>query len=86
MGYNGYARLQVQNTLGVTIAQTTVSGSLSQLGWSVTVPAGQNYYMVCDEYYDDSGDEGGGYGIWSNNAAINPDGVLSPGETVIWDY
>ena len=84
---SGYADLHVQDAAGLTIASTSVSGSGSQLSWYVTVPAGQNYYMVCDYFWDDWEElEGGNYGVWTNNTAINPDGVLSPGETVIWNY
>jgi hypothetical protein len=83
----GYADLHVENASGVTIASTTVEGYDSDLSWYVTVPAGQSYYMVCD-YYDDYeyGGTGGGYGRWSYDTEINPDGVLSPGETVTWQY
>ncbi len=85
-GY-GDADLRVENSSGVTIASTHVAGSLEDLSWYVNVPAGQNYRMICDYYWDDDrGDEGGGYGIWSNDVSINPDGVLSPGETVTWNY
>jgi predicted CXXCH cytochrome family protein len=85
-GY-GYADLHVENASGVTIATTSVSGSLDELSWYVSVPSGQDYYMVCDYYWDDDWEtEGGGYGIWSSHLSINPDGILSPGETVIWNY
>ncbi len=83
----GYAELHVENSAGETIASTAVSGTGDQLAWIVAVPAGQDYYLVCDYYYDDwDPEEGGPYGIWSNNTAINPDGVLAPGEVVIWNY
>ena len=84
---SGNADLHLENSVGETIASTSVSGSGSELEWSVTVPSGQAYYMVCDYYYDNESDgEGGGYGIWSYDTSINPDGILSPGETVIWGY
>lgn len=83
----GYAELHVENAQGAIIASTSVEGGGSDLSWNVTVPSGQDYYMVCDYYEDyDWGGDGGGYGIWSSNTSINTDGVLSPGETVTWNY
>lgn len=91
----GYAEaeLRVENASGVTIASTTLSGTGSELDWYVPVVSGQNYRMVCDYYWDEwTWDEGGGYSVWSNDTVsnwggpLNPDGVLSPGETVIWYY
>jgi len=85
-GY-GYAELHVEDASGTIIASTSVEGSMGDLTWNVTVPSGANYRMVCDYYWDDDyGMEGGGYGVWSNSTTINADGVLSPGETVIWYY
>lgn len=85
-GY-GYAELHVQNMAGTWIANTTVTGYDSDLSWTVTVPANQHYYMVCDYYVDwGSEDEGGGYGVWTYDTRYNADGVLSSGETVIWNY
>jgi len=83
----GYAELHVEDSFGVTIASTTVEGEGSDLSWYVDVPAGQLYYMSCD-YYDDwfYGGSGGGFGVFSNELGINPDGILSPGETVTWNY
>lgn len=85
-GY-GYAELHVENSEGVTIASTTVSGGGSELSWYVPVPAGQVYHMVCDYYEDwDYDSTGGGYGIYTDDTSINADGVLSPNETVYWQY
>jgi len=83
----GSAELHVENAAGATIASTHVEGYGSDLSWYVTVPSGQDYYLVCD-YYDDweYGGSGGGYGKWTSDTSINPDGVLSPGETVTWHY
>lgn len=81
------AHLKVTSSSGVTITDTWVSGTGTDLDLYVTVPAGDNYYMECVYYYDeDWDDEGGPYGIWTSNPTINPDGVLSEGETVTWHY
>lgn len=53
----------------------------------MTVPGNQQYYMECLFYCDDdNGDEGGPYGKWTTDTSINANGVVSPGETVIWYY
>lgn len=85
-GDEGWADLHVENSVGVTIAETEVTGSGDQLTWLVAVPAGQDYRMVCDawEYYD--GGDNVPYGIWSSDTSVNPDGILSVGEVVIWNY
>ncbi len=87
------AHLRVENASGVPIVDTWVDGYDTDLDLYVTVPAGQNYYMECIFYYDDeTGDDGGPYGVWSNDRVdgwgnpLNADGILSPGETVIWYY
>jgi len=84
----GEADLHVEDAAGNTIASTFVSTALGDdLSWYVTVPAGQRYYMVCDWYDDwEYGSSGGGYGKWSDDPTINPDGILSPNETVVWNY
>jgi len=83
----GYADLHVENAQGAIIANTSVSGYGEELSWYVDVPAGQVYRMVCD-YYDDWYFENNGYGtgIYTDNTLINADGILSPGETVTWQY
>lgn len=76
---SGSAELHVENASGAWIAQTSVSGSGSGLSWDVVVPAGQNYYMVCDYYWDDDYEsEGGGYGYWT--------GITAPGQNYPWGY
>jgi len=82
------AHLRVKNASGTTIIDTWVDGYGADLDLYVTVTAGQRYYMECLYYYDEYWDDEGTvpYGIWSDNVAINPDGVLSTGETVIWYY
>ena len=81
------AHLRVENASGGEVIDTWVSGSDTDLDLYVSVPSGQLYYMECLYYYEDnSGETGGPYGKWSNDTSINPDGVLSSGETVIWDY
>ncbi|MGB4440679.1 MAG: hypothetical protein WBJ62_00425, partial [Coriobacteriia bacterium] len=84
----GWADLRVENAAGTTIASTTVSGVKDQLGWLVAVPAGLEYRLVCDEWFDEYEWEGSNvsYGVWSNDLSINPDAVLSVGEVVIWNY
>jgi len=83
----GDADLRVENSLGETIASTSVTGSYDDLSWRVAVPAGEDYYMVCDYFWDDWEEfSGGNYGVWTNNTSINPDGILSIGEVVIWNY
>jgi len=81
------AHLRVEDAAGAPIIDTWVSGYGSNLDLNVTVPSGQVYYMECEYYYDDyNGDEGGAYGKWTTDTTINADGVVSPGETVIWYY
>lgn len=81
----GYAELHVEDEYGTILQSTIVEGS--SLNWYVPVPSGARYYMVCDYYEDWEYDtDGGGYGKWSDDPSINPDGVLSPGETVTWYY
>ena len=73
------ADLHVENSSGVTVASTSVSGYGSDLDWDVQVPAGQTYTLVCDYYYDgDADSEGGGYSISS--------GLLSNGGVYTWWY
>lgn len=84
---DGEAGLSLLSDTGEVLATTTVVGYQDELSWYVTVPAGQTYHMWCDwyyQYYPES--EGGQYGVWTNDPTINPDGILSPGETVIWNY
>ena len=55
----------------------------------MTVQAGRRYYLVVDAGYDYGADMDfapPAYGIWSDDPGINPDGILSPGETVTWYY
>jgi hypothetical protein len=49
----GWAYLRVLNAAGTTIASTTVSGVKDQLGWLVAVPAGLEYRLLCDEWFDE---------------------------------
>lgn len=87
--HTGYAEadLHVEDASGQTVAS---SGRLSDdyggdLSWDVNVPAGQNYYLVCDYYYDgDTADTGGGYGHWSYE--LVSDNPLQAGDTVVWNY
>jgi len=75
----GEANLHVEDEAGNTIASTYVSGYGSELDWSVTVPSGHKYYMVCDYYYDEASDsDGGGYGNWSD--------VLTANQNYEWWY
>jgi hypothetical protein len=81
----GSATLRVTNASGTTIASTSVSGYDSDLSWDVTVPAGQNYQMICDSYYDEWWDEsGGGYGQWTQT--ITGHNPLQNGDVVVWNY
>jgi hypothetical protein len=84
---NGYgeADLHVENASGVYITGTHLSGDYN-LYWDVTVPAGQNYRMVCDYYYDEWDEyEGGGYGTWTyqQSPLHNP---LQTNDQVVWWY
>jgi len=88
------ATLHVENESGVTIAGPVVlTGSGTDLDWYVPVVSGQNYRMVCDDWFDEyEWEGGGGYSVWSNDPVdnygnpLNPDGILSLGETVTWYY
>ena len=91
-GIYAQARLHVHDASGPSgtlIASTALDTDSTGMWWSLEVPSGQTYYMEVDWYQDvgeDWFDEGGPYGIWSNDPSINPDGLLSPGETIIWWY
>jgi hypothetical protein len=83
-GY-GEAQLHVENASGTWIASTNISGNYN-LYWDVTVPAGHNYRMVCDYYYDEDYDgTGGGYGTWTyqQSPLHNP---LQTNDQVVWWY
>lgn len=82
------AHLRVTDATNNVITDTWVDGTGTELDLYVVVPAGGLYYMECVYYYDEWwGDEGTiPYGTWTNDTSINPDGILSPGETVIWNY
>jgi hypothetical protein len=89
-GY-GEADLHVENASGQTVASSGhLAGSGTALYWSVGVPAGQTYRMVCDHFYDDaSGSEGGGYSILTNqlNAQdLTHHDPLQAGDTMVWYY
>ncbi len=86
-GLYGEAHLRVEDALGNEVMDQWVSGYGTDLDLSIAVPAGQLYYMEVLYYYDEDWDESGGpYGKWTNDPTLNPDGVLSPGEVLIWYY
>lgn len=82
------ARLNVytDESRNVEIAGIDISnGTGVDLNWYVTVTPGQRYWMWVQEVEEDGvGDAQ--YGIWSDDVSINPDGILSEGETVEWWY
>ena len=83
---SGQADLHVEDASGTTIASTFLNPVEP---WYVTVQAGRRYYLVVDAGFDNGANidfAPPAYGIWSDDPAINPDGILSPGETVTWYY
>jgi len=74
----GYADLHVEDSYGNTIASTNVEGAGSDLNWYVTVPAGAEYRMVADYWYDYDIDKEGSGEHWT--------GVVTAGQTVEWWY
>jgi len=82
------AELHVENASGqATASSGWLNGYDSDsVDWNVTVPARQNYKMVCDYYYDeDNDDSGGGYSIWTYqlSPSHNP---LQTNDQVVWWY
>jgi len=83
-GY-GYARLRLYNAAMQEIDSMDITGTDVPLNWYVPVEPGLDYYLEVHEATDGNWIEVD-YGIWSNDTALNPDGILSPGETVTWWY
>ena len=77
-GRSGQVDLHVEDASGTTIASTFVNPVEP---WYVTVQAGRRYYLVVDAGYDNGADidfAPPAYGIWSDDPAINPDGICRP--------
>jgi hypothetical protein len=81
----GYARLRLYDESMQLIDSTILEGSGNQLDWFVDVEPGHDYYLFVHEVSDGSSTDVD-YGIWASDTSINPDGVISQGETVEWWY